>query len=256
MKTLIENLIEREVRKQTKIREILKETQILSETNLNRVMTKYFDIGFIIITADRTCKAEKDRECSEEEDREQEEKNKQNEPRLKRDLVEAGFGYLPAWGGFKERSVDQETGEVIFVDNPNPEKSFIVPMQKAGSNTPLEGDGTEIKELGMKLSAKYNQDDFFFKPPNNLDKSAYFIYPSGETEMTFNNFTINDLAQEYYTDLRKKGPSKTRPKKNPSYGRFSALPENKQFVLFIPKPPSHVQEARKRYGEKFYNLKK
>ena len=48
--------------------------QVITETTLNRVMTKYADLGFIVISADRSCSAEKGGPCSDEEEAEQNKK--------------------------------------------------------------------------------------------------------------------------------------------------------------------------------------
>ena len=53
--------------------------QVLTEAGLSRVMGKYFEMGFMVISADRTCEAEKGMPCSDEEIRSQEQKNKKNE---------------------------------------------------------------------------------------------------------------------------------------------------------------------------------
>jgi len=53
--------------------------QLVTEASLGRVLGKYFEIGFIIISAERSCSAEKQRDCSDEEQFEQEKLNKQNE---------------------------------------------------------------------------------------------------------------------------------------------------------------------------------
>ena len=41
--------------------------QLLNETTLNRILGKYFEDGFIIITSERTCKAETGKDCDEQE---------------------------------------------------------------------------------------------------------------------------------------------------------------------------------------------
>ena len=53
--------------------------QLVTEASLGRVLGKYFEIGFIIISAERSCEAEQGRECSEDEEYEQEKLNKQNQ---------------------------------------------------------------------------------------------------------------------------------------------------------------------------------
>jgi hypothetical protein len=238
LQRLVESVVFRE--------QVLNECQVLTEASLARVLDKYFDIGFMVITADRTCEAERGTACTEEEVAGQNKINKQNEKGLKSDLAAAGFGFVPTYGGFRERVVDPETGEENLIDNPEPEMSFIVPAQKRGSSNPRVAVGAtaaELKQLGMELSAKYNQDSFLFKPPASEDGAAYWITRSGKEEMSFDDVVANDLEQIYFTKLRKKP------------GRFS-LTEDQQFALYIPKSPKSAAEARQRYGEIFIRVEK
>ena len=223
--------------------QVVRECQVLTEASLARVLDKYFDIGFMVITADRTCEAEKGTACSEEEIAGQTKINKQNEKSLKSDLAAAGFGFVPTYGGFRERVVDPETGEEELIDNPEPEMSYIVPAQKRGSKGQGANDAAELRQLGMDLSARYKQDSFLFKPPASEDSAAYWITRSGKEEMSFDNAVANDLEQIYFTKLRKKP------------GRFS-LTEDQQFALYIPNSPKSASEARQRYGEIFIRVGK
>lgn len=235
LRRLVESVVFRE--------QVVNECQVLSEASLGRVLDKYFDIGFMVITADRTCEAEKGSACSEEEVNGQTKINKQNEKSLKSDLAAAGFGFVPTYGGFRERVVDPDTGEEKLIDNPEPEMSFIVPAQKRGSKGQGAGDAEELRQLGMELSARYNQDSFLFKPPASEDGSAYWITRSGKEEMSFDDVVANDLEQIYFTKLRKKP------------GRFS-LTEDQRFAIYIPKAPKSAAEARQRYGEIFIRVEK
>ena len=235
LRRLVESVVFRE--------QVVRECQVLTEASLARVLDKYFDIGFMVITADRTCEAEKGSACNEEEIAWATDINKANEMGLKKDLAAAGFGYVPTYGGFRERVVDAETGEEKLIDNPEPEMSFIVPAQKRGSKGQGVGDAADLKQLGMELSAKYNQDSFLFKPPASEDGSAYWITRSGKEEMSFDDVVANDLEQIYFTKLRKKP------------GRFS-LTEDQRFALYIPKSPKSASEARQRYGEIFIRVEK
>lgn len=235
LQRLVEGVVFRE--------QVLNECQVLSEASLARVLDKYFDIGFMVITADRTCEAERGTACTEEEVAGQTQVNKNNELNLKSDISAADFGFVPTLGGFRERVVDPDTGEEKLIDNPRPEMSFIVPAQKRGKGVHRANDAAELRQLGMDLAQRYNQDSFLFKPPASEDGSAYWITRSGEEEMSFDNVVANDLEQIYFTKLRKKP------------GRFS-LTEDQQFALYIPKSPKSAAEARQRYGEIFIRVEK
>ena len=241
----MDKLISRQFLKNIIAEELLKRNirnnwQHLTEASLHRVLTKYYNLGFIIISAERSCEAEQGRKCTEEEANAQTDANRNNEQQIKKDIRRAGFGFVPSYGGFREEVVDPETGETRLVDNPKPEASFIVPAR--GAQKGAEDDHEQLKELGITLAQKYNQDSFLYKPPNNVDRRAYYITQGGEIDMTFDDVVANDLAQIYFTRLRKSSTDR----------RFS-LTEN--FVLYIPEPPVDDAEARRRYGEIFIRVK-
>tara|TARA_B100000700_G_scaffold307170_1_gene383281 strand:- start:1979 stop:2659 length:681 start_codon:yes stop_codon:yes gene_type:complete len=197
----------------------------LTEAKLARVMTKYMENGFIIITSDRTCNAEMGRKCTQEEESEQASINKQNYQDLVADARTSGFGYIPALGGYKEKITDPETGQETTVDTEKPENSIIIVSR---------GDIAALKDFGLKIAKKYNQDSFFFKPPNEEDEGAYYLKQDGSVDMSFSSFKPEDIEQEFYTQLKK------------DKRRFTALPERK---VFFRDRPSSVWEARRRYGE-------
>ena len=213
--------------------------QVLTETTLNRVMTKYADLGFIVISADRSCSAEKGRACSEEEDAEQDNINKQNEKSIKADIRAAGFGFIPSYGGFREKDATGE-GSIEILG----EKSFIIPVGGYGG----EGVGIEgLKKLGIELSKKYNQDSFFFKPPDEEDKDAYWVNQDGGIDGKFTGVVTNDPEQQFFTRLRKDKGKET-------YGDTFTYTEGRERVLLIPPSPDGMAEARKRYGEIFFRI--
>ena len=222
--------------------------QILSETAFSKVVTHYGKMGYIVITSDRTCDAETGRACTDEENAKQNKINDENMKSLKSDLRSSGFGYIPTLGGYKEDLLDPETGEpvrdekgnVVKVDTENPENSIIV---VARPNKGPTNDHEALKSLGMKLAKKYNQDSFFYKPPDSEDKGAYWVKSNGDIDMSFKEFTINDLKQEFYT-MMARGPRH----------RFTALDEvvsTKEMFFRVKTSPIGTSEARRRYGEIF-----
>ena len=229
--------------------------QLVTEASLGRVLGKYFEVGFIIISAERSCESEKGRDCTDEEQLEQEKLNKQNERRIKGDIQDEGFGFVPAFGGFRELVVDPDTGEQTFQDNPDPEPSFVIPL-KPGKSV------SELKELGVKLSKAYNQDSFLFKPPVHGDNKAYFIDQNGDIEMSFGNVTIADMTQVYYTYLRKSAPSRrfsmTEPETDSTPGpeEDTGIELQENFAMYIPKSPKTFGDAKRRMGEIFIRVKK
>ena len=215
--------------------------QRLDETTMTALQGKYMESGFIVITPDRTCQAELGlaygEPCPPGAEEEQNLKNQQNRETMKQEIRSAGFGFTPVMGGYKEKLVDPVSGEESRVDTNAPESGFLVMAQPGRPNLGID----ELKQLGMQLAAKYNQDSFFFKPPNAESTDAYYLKRDGSIDMTFHDFKFGDLEQEYYTQLAK-GPEKRQPEK-----RFSALMES----MLVPVPPRNATEARSRRGEFF-----
>lgn len=212
----------------------LKETlsksyQQLDEADLYRIITTYMDLGFVILSSQRSCEAETGRTCSEEEEQLQAQVNKENDENLKNDLKSSGFGYLPVYGGFKEKN--PKTGELV--DSPNPEKSYIIVAKgKSASN-----NTDALKQFAGQLIKKYNQDSFLFKPSNQIDPNAYWITQTGDIANTFKGpIKADDLTQSYFTQLRR-GSKK----------RFSFT----EMTYWVPNPPGGVDIARQRFNEIF-----
>jgi len=218
---------------------------ILNETAFSRIVTDYGEAGYIIITSDRRCEEEKGigKECSEEEIAEQDRINGENMKIFLTDMRAGGYGYIPTLGGYKEDLIDPDTnrpardeeGNIIKVDTDKPENSIIV-MARPDKDR----DHEDLKDYGMKLANKYDQDSFFYKPPNSVDEGAYWIRPDGSIDMSFEKFTINDLTQEFYTQMAR-GPRH----------RFTALDEKKEMFFRVRTSPTSTAEARQRYGEYF-----
>lgn len=221
----------------------------LDEVAFSKLMTYHFDKGFILISADRTCEAEmnkgKDYICTPKEEAHQGGINRENELKMRKDIRNSGYSYIPMYGGYKEKAgKDPETGEETFIDSPEPEKSFFIPFT-AGPSTYKTGNPENIeafKDFGVQLTRKYKQDSFFFKPPNSIDTNSYWIDRVGKIDMTFGGKTkISDVVERFFSQLRK----------GSKFKRFSI----KESVFYIKRPPNHVQEARKRYGEYFIRIK-
>jgi len=215
--------------------------QRLNETTMTGLKGKYMENGFIVVTSDRSCQAELQLDygepCPESEVHYFQQNNIENREILKKWVRASGFGYTPVYGGYQEELKD-ESGEVVgHVDNPEPEHSLLI-MARQG----VEGkDHNALRTLGMQITDAFNQDSFFYKPPNNVDHKAYFIDRGGNVDMDFSNFVFGDLSQIYFTQLAKNKEKWHRHK------RFSAIPEG----LYVPKPPLSASEARERRGEIF-----
>lgn len=196
--------------------------RILDEMSLNRLFTKHFRDGFIIITADKSYisdpRVAKDRY-----------------KKLEYDIVNAGYGYVPVWGGYKE--INPLTGSKY--DAASFEMGLLVPNHKVGnSDQPHETD--QLPELGKRLAQKYDQESFLYKPQGE-EKKAYWIDRNGNVDMEFTDVSVNDLAQEFFTKLKHVRNQQKADR------RFTFVNE-----IYINKAPYTASEAYSRFGEQFY----
>lgn len=243
----------------------------LNETTIKRVASQHMEGGFIVLSADRSCDAELKRDCTTEEEQEQSLRNKENYKKLEAEIKSKKFGYVPVYGGYREKiSYKVEDGDTIadiakdakmpveifkqinkiqtdedllpglevfvMVDSDTPESSFLIGVPKDGRYTI-----DDLYDFGLSMAAKFNQDSFFYKPSASEDSNAYYIKRDGSIDASFSDFTVNDMSQVFYTQLKK------RP-----HERFTALPES--FNYYMRRSPKSLQEARTRRGEIFYNF--
>jgi hypothetical protein len=187
--------------------------QRIDETTLNRVFTKHFQDGFIIITSYRF---DKDKKTNETDFKE-----------LKNLIKQNGYGFIPVYGGFIEKSKNNDITKEVY------EPALIVPNQHLAS-IKLYSDSENLKNLGIELCKKFNQDAVLYKPKEN-DEIAYFLDKNGNIINKFNSKVINDLSREYFTKLKN------------GNGRFT--------FLYLTNSPKSLSESWVRYGEHFYNLK-
>lgn len=198
--------------------------RLIDEMSLNRLFTKHFRDGFIIITADKAYiddpRVAKDRY-----------------KQLERDVVNAGYSYVPVWGGYKE--INPQTGSKY--DAASFEMGLLVPNQKVGnSDNPHETD--QLPDLGKRLAQKYDQESFLYKPQGE-EKKAYWIDRNGGVDYEFSNVSVNDLAQEFFTKLNHARNSSKADR------RFSFVNE-----IYLNKAPYSASEAYSRFGEQFYRV--
>lgn len=147
----------------TKIKKMVEKKKLyvgiknINETNLNRILKLHFNAGLIIISANRH-----------ENNHEQ---NRSNFEQLKNDLKNSNFSYFPVYGGFIEKSIDGEKPVEVI------EPAFIVANYKIATNSIFDNTGEALKQFGIKLSQKYNQESFLFVPPKS--NKYYYITPDG-----------------------------------------------------------------------------
>lgn len=193
----------------------------IDEVTIKRLLSKHFTDGFIIITADKSYID--DKKIADQRFKE-----------LKNDIVNAGYSFIPVWGGYAETKANGEKVECF-------EQGIIVPNQKVG-RMEVEFDEDKLKEIGIQLSIKYDQETFLYKP-KGLERKAYWIDRNGAIDSTFNDVTVNDLTQQFFTKLHN---SKSFLKK---HSQFSLVKE-----IYLNNAPNSLREAYKRYGEQFFRL--
>lgn len=238
-------MVLKEMQEQKETKRFLESHQRLDEVSLHRIFEKYYELGFIIISSDRSCEAEKGADCTDEEIAAQRQSNIENRKLLQKQVRKAGFSYLPVFGGYKEK-VAQPDGSFKEADTKKPESSLIVPAMKVGGK---KHDPDSLYKLALKLiqpksAGGFNQDSFLWKPPQAEDSKAYFIDQAGNTELEFEAKTANDLTQPYYTYLKTKWKDTKR---------FSMT---ECFEVFINNHPKNASEAFTRYGEDFFKFSK
>lgn len=204
----------------------------LDEVKLNRITLYHMKNGFIIITANRSCEAEKGSgNCTENEIIAQNKKNIENNKQIKKDITRSGFSFIQTYGGFKEKIIDKTTEKEDYKDVLEP--SYIVPSNRNKMTSKINIDVNGVKLLGIDLSKKYNQDVFMFGDGNKF----YFVDKDGKTEQELSNVKLNDITQIYYTKLFK---SRRRADR-----RFTI------FEIFGRQSPGSLSESLSRYGETF-----
>ena len=197
--------------------------KLINEISLNRLFTKHLKDGFIIITADKSFiddpKIANTRYSE-----------------LKKDIINAGYSFIPLWGGCKKINLETEN----IYDVASFEQGILVPNQKVGTiDTSHETD--QLPELGKRLAAKYHQESFLYKPQEK--KEAYWIDKNGRVDYEFSNVTVNVLLQEFFTKINKAKANTNLER------RFNFLNE-----IYLNQAPNSLREAYRRYGEQFYRV--
>jgi hypothetical protein len=162
---------------------------ILNEDRVDRLLGKYSNVGYIIISASRGL--EDKIEHSQRNIDLNNQKNNQNYSILLKAVKDSGYSFIPVYGGFIENKGTEYEKNVY-------EKAFIV------INYDREGkelDFTKLKNLAIEWCKEFNQDSVLIKAPNN---NPTYYKQNGEASDTFTgNIKINDLTQQYFTDFVK-----------------------------------------------------
>ena len=119
---------------------------------------------------------------------------------LEDDLRRLGYGFVPVYGGFRERTAAHPNGTVVM------EQSFFVPVQKTAGNASAYN---AIRNNIINLGVKYMQEVVAICPPNG---SPYYYVtnataakaPVGTVIGGFSrDYRLNDVLQDFFTSLNK-----------------------------------------------------
>lgn len=148
---------------------------IIEKVTLDRIIKKHGDNGLINISAWRS-------NLSQEE-------NEANTRSLVNDLRKSGYSFLPGYGGYRNTN----TGE---------ESDFEPSFNVFNYNTQGEiQDFEKLKNFGIELTNKYNQDSVLIKAPNEVP-----IWLNGKGERVSKDETNkvfkNDLNKQYFTSFK------------------------------------------------------
>lgn len=119
---------------------------------------------------------------------------------LATDLKRLGYGYVPVYGGWRERSDEHPDGVTVM------EQSFFVPVQKVDGD--MDRFNAIMKDI-VDLGIKYRQEAVAICPPNGVP--YYYVTnakAAGEPVGTIRNwfgkgYVLNDVLQDFFTSLNK-----------------------------------------------------
>lgn len=148
----------------------------LDEITINRVIGKHGDNGAIGISAWRSDMPQ--------------DRNEEMTRNLIQDINHFGYSYLPVYGGYKGSDNIQD----IY------EPSFIVFNYLTNGEV---GDFEALRQFGIDMCKKYNQDSVLIKAPN---EAPIYVGKDGlkANSSESNKVFKNDLIQPYFTSLKSK----------------------------------------------------
>lgn len=220
---------------------------LLTETTLNRVMGGHDKFGYAMISGMRdnlyrdkngnvySVFSGEDKKSPDDKEIEigtqdwVDENNKRTKE-LRTKLKSSTYSYIPVYGGFKEEG--SNTAKI--------EKSFIVFPYNISTKEYMDFD--EFKENLLNIGASFQQDSILIKAP---DSNPVYIdcKTKKPDDYTFTNKKVNDIAQEYFTALKKWDDSSKKGKDHFTKGK----PQRFTFEsLYMNDFPNSISEHRRR----------
>lgn len=212
---------------------ILKNLTPILEDKVNRLINNHTKNGFAVISG---CRSNRDG-LSKEETRKV---NIQKTGELKNDLKKMGWTYTVVYGGgFKEKGAEDNSPIKYKFD----EISFVV------YNYNRKNKDASLFDDMKKLTAKYEQDDFYYQ---ESDGKAYWYDKNGNKDATFSKMVKNDDSQPFFTGF---GSSKLSKKIKKNYIESGKVGNKKAFehrysgiMEAINPPPATYSERIIRSG--------
>lgn len=117
--------------------------------------------------------------------------NKRRTKQLASDIKNAGYSYMPVYGGY----IEDENGEVL-------EASFVIFNYDNRGNS---GDFNDLMSFAISMCGKYNQDSVLIcepgKVPAYYDRNGKVV---SEPSKSSDKVKINDRNEPYFTKLKDK----------------------------------------------------
>ena len=157
------------------------------ESNITRSLELGKIYGFIILSA---CRSDWDLDDKINNNR----INKKKTKELMSDIQKCGLSYIQVYGGYVEKGL----GEVT-------EDSFFILNYDVRTNS-YYSDMDYLKDVGIDLCKKYNQDSFLFSPP--YEKPYYVDKFGNEDDYKFGKIVFNaptDEQNPYFISFKKGG---------------------------------------------------
>ncbi len=117
--------------------------------------------------------------------------NKRRTKNLASDIKNAGYSYMPVYGGY----IEDKNGEVL-------EASFVIFNYDNRGNS---GDFEDLKSFAIEMCGKYNQDSILICEPGNVpmyyNRNGDIV---SDPSKSSNKVKVNDKNEPYFTKFKNK----------------------------------------------------
>lgn len=178
------------IEKMVESAEIPSSLRVITEANLQRIVSGHKNDGYVILSASRD-KDNLEREVGKSLSNQQAiDLNNKRTRELTAEIRKRGYSFIPVFGGYKEEGTN----------NASIEKSLIVYPYNIAKKTSL--DFTTLYNDAMELASEYNQDSILVCEPNKNPKYVA-VTENGYDSEEFKNTDINNVVNQYFTSLKR-----------------------------------------------------